>query len=68
MPRLKTEEGLLGTNAASRYLGIHRSTLTYWRRRGVLTPTAVEEGPRGPTFKFSKCDLDAFREGVDYAV
>jgi DNA-binding transcriptional MerR regulator len=66
MPRLKTDDALMGTNAAARYLCLHRSTLTYWRRKGVLTPTAVTEGPWGPQFKFSKGDLDRFRDRIDY--
>jgi hypothetical protein len=66
MPRLKTNEPLLGTVGACRYLALHRSTFTSWRRRGVLKPTAVEQGPRGPLFKYSPADLDAFREKIDY--
>ncbi|MEW4570098.1 helix-turn-helix domain-containing protein [Tautonia sp. JC769] len=67
MPRLKPTTPLLGSGQAARYLGLHRSTLTLWRRQGHLIPTAIEEGPRGRRFLFSIEDLDAFREKIDYA-
>lgn len=66
MPRLKTRGTLLGTCGAARYLGLGRSTLTYWWLKGELKPTLVVEGPRGPLYKYGKDDLDLFRERVDY--
>jgi hypothetical protein len=68
MPRLKTQDTLLGTVRAARYLGIHRSTFTLWRRAGVLEPTAIAEGPGGPLYRWSTADLDAFMEKIDYEV
>ena len=66
MPRLKVaESSLLGTCGAAAYLGVGRSTLESWRRRGEIIPTAVEEGP---LYKFEKADLDKFRERIDYDV
>lgn len=66
MPRLKCDGELLGTVGAARYLAVHRSSLTLWRLRGYLVPTAVEVTPRGPRYKFSRADLDRFREHIDY--
>jgi hypothetical protein len=66
VPRLKTEQTLLGTCGAARFLGIHRSTLHYWRLKGAVTPTAVESGPRGPLFRYSESDLEEFRGRIDY--
>jgi hypothetical protein len=66
MPRLKTSNDLLGTSLAASYLGVHRSSLRAWMLGGVIVPTAVEEGPRGPLFKFSKDALDRFREEIDF--
>jgi excisionase family DNA binding protein len=66
MPRLKSRETMLGSCGAARYLGLHRSTITYWRRKGELTPTAVVESPRGPQYRFSVADLDKFRERIDF--
>jgi excisionase family DNA binding protein len=65
MPRLKTQTDMLGACAAARYLGVSRSTLTSWRRRGVV-PAIVVEGPRGSLYKFRMSDLDEFRKEVDY--
>ena len=45
MPRLKHDDALLGTNRAAEYLSVHRSTLTSWRLRGEITPTAVAQTP-----------------------
>jgi predicted site-specific integrase-resolvase len=67
MPRLKNEDELLGTVAASRYLGVGRSTLTSWRRRGEVRSEAVEDGRRGIRYKFALADLDEFRKRVDYS-
>jgi hypothetical protein len=67
MPRLKPDEdALLGSSLAAAYLGISRSTLTSWRLRNEIRPTAVEETPHGPRYKFSTRDLDTFREKVAY--
>src|SRR4051812_25419432 len=67
MPRLKVEESsLLGTCGAADYLGVGRSTLDLWRRKGEITPTVVAEGPNRPLYKFDKVDLDKFREKIDY--
>lgn len=69
MPRLKTPGGLLGSVEAARFLEVHRSTLASWRRRGVLTPSLVEEGPNGrPRFKFNEEELEKLRERIDYDV
>jgi excisionase family DNA binding protein len=66
MPRLKVEEELLGTIAACRYLRVGRSTLTSWRRKGLLRATPVEEGRRGIRYKFTRADLDEFLERIEY--
>jgi hypothetical protein len=66
VPRLKTDNVLLGTCRAAQFLGVHRSTLRSWRLRGEIAPTAVEQGPRGPLFKYSEADLDSFKEKIDY--
>jgi hypothetical protein len=62
MPRLKKPPGLRGTCDAARFPRVHRSTLDSWRR-GILKPTAVEDGPR---YRYSLTDLDAFKGNVDY--
>ena len=62
MPRLKKPHGLLGTCGAARFLRVHRATLDSWRRRGVLTPTAVEEG----RYRYSVGALEAFRINIEY--
>jgi predicted site-specific integrase-resolvase len=66
MPRLKGESVLLGTMAASRFLGVGRSTLTSWRRRGELKVEAIQDGRRGIRYKFALDDLKEFRKRVDY--
>ena len=66
MPRLKTNDDLLGTCGAARYLDIHRSTLEWWRRRGEIEPTRIEQGPRGKLYRYSRDELDRLRERIDY--
>jgi excisionase family DNA binding protein len=67
MPRPRDEGELMGTMSASRYLGVGRSTLTSWRRRGELEFKTVDEGARGVRYKFARADLDEFRERLDYS-
>ena len=68
MPRLKIEGDLLGTSAAARFLGVHRSTLESWRRRsGVIEPTRIEKGLRGgPRYLYSRESLERLRDRIDY--
>jgi predicted site-specific integrase-resolvase len=66
MPRLKRDAKLLGSCQAAEFLGVTRSTLASWRRRGEIKPTTVEDGPLGPRYKFSTLDLETFRERIDY--
>src|SRR5690242_6714867 len=58
MPRLRLDEpDALGSSLAAEYLGVHRSTLESWRRRGELKPTVVEDSPRGRLYRYSREDL-----------
>ena len=66
MPRLKTQDTLLGTTRAADYLGIHRSTLTAWRRKGEIRPTVTTDGPHGVRHAYSAEDLARFKERIDY--
>lgn len=66
MPRLKRESKYLGSTQAADYLGLAKSTLTYWRRKGVLRPTRTEQTTLGVRYLYEKSDLDAFRERIDY--
>jgi len=59
---------MLGTTDAARYLELSVSTLTYWRKSGVLIPTHVRETPNGPRYRYSTADLDKFRSLIYYNV
>jgi Helix-turn-helix domain len=67
MPRLKVDCKFLGTMAASRYLGVGRSTLTSWRRRGEVLAKAIDHG-HGMRYVFAQADLDEFRGRIDYSL
>jgi len=67
MVRLSSGDGLLGTNGAARFLGISRSTIDFWRRKGDLMPTLTLDGPRGPRFRYSIDDLTNFQQRIEYS-
>ena len=64
MPRLKTQDTLLGTTRAADYLGIHRSTFDpLGGGRGRSRPTVTTDGPHGVRHVYSVEDLTKFKEG-----
>jgi hypothetical protein len=65
MPRLRSDDALLGTTRAAAYLGVHRSTLKSWRVRGVVRASAADT-PRGVVYLFDTADLDRLRTKIDY--